>query len=44
MEEWIGKKLMYEYISYKKKPNESQYGTSPPINAWCSSTHRYSRW
>ncbi|KAK9011641.1 hypothetical protein V6N11_044487 [Hibiscus sabdariffa] len=26
----------YESISYRKRPYDSQYGTSPPINAWCS--------
>ncbi|KAL2224524.1 UNVERIFIED_CONTAM: NAD(P)H-quinone oxidoreductase subunit H, chloroplastic, partial [Sesamum indicum] len=32
----------YDCTNYKKRPHDSQYGPSPPINAWCSSTDRYS--
>nr|YP_010389130.1 NADH-plastoquinone oxidoreductase subunit 7 [Cypripedium debile]UPQ44451.1 NADH-plastoquinone oxidoreductase subunit 7 [Cypripedium debile] len=27
-----------------KKFHNSQYGPSPPINAWCSSADHYSGW
>lgn len=36
-------KKTYDCINYKKRPHDSQYGPSPPINAWCSSTDSYSR-
>ncbi|KAF5944927.1 hypothetical protein HYC85_019004 [Camellia sinensis] len=40
----MNREKTYDCTSYKKRPHDSQYGSSPPINAWCSSTHCYSRW
>ncbi|RHN79018.1 putative NADH dehydrogenase (quinone) [Medicago truncatula] len=31
----------YECASYKKRPHDSQYGASTPIDEWCSSTYCY---
>ncbi|KEH17694.1 30S ribosomal protein S15 [Medicago truncatula] len=36
------RKKGYESTAYKKRSHDSQYGPSTPINAWCSSTDRYS--
>ncbi|KAL2934786.1 NAD(P)H-quinone oxidoreductase subunit H chloroplastic [Bienertia sinuspersici] len=33
----------YDCTNYQKRSHDSQYGTSPSINAWRSLTHRYFR-